>query len=102
MAIRTRERAYLIALVWSMTDDLAVMPYAISRHGTRQDEGGTGVTWTCTCPHYVHRGSTCKHLRILFASVQRGTLDPRYTLTDRGRELITPALAKAIERRQGR
>jgi len=80
-----------IAIVWSFKNDLAEIPYKIISKGSTKKDGGKGIIWSCSCPHFVNRGKrTCKHLTTLKEKAKDGTIlsDDRYQLTDIGKAIL--------------
>jgi hypothetical protein len=104
MPTPAQRRDNLVALVYSFSDDLLAVPYAITRDAgkplTRGKlmRGKPSILWQCSCPYNSIRGVACKHLRTLWASVQRGAVDQRYTLTALGETLVNTALEQAAQR----
>lgn len=54
--IKPDQRSALIALVWPESNSDAEIPYQV-RFGVRENG------WSCTCPHHIYRGASCKHIK---------------------------------------
>lgn len=79
------EHAIAKVLSFSLDD----VSYVVGRVGKPKAVGGKGVTWGCTCPHWVNRLSQqpgqppCKHLMAVFRVV-------REAKTDHGGKVVLP------------
>jgi hypothetical protein len=79
----TIETAYTCRtnIYWSTKVDssrITKPPYTVRWEVTPEKEAQYG--WTCTCPHYQHRQTPCRHIRQVMVSGQRcgwnAALDP--------------------------
>ncbi|MCZ2224767.1 MAG: hypothetical protein LC122_14180 [Chitinophagales bacterium] len=74
-----------IAFVWSFTDIVQEVPYRIER----KLSGRNNYKLTCSCPYFVNRRKTCKHITMFNNLKDCGLLgyDKRFTVTDFGKEI---------------
>ena len=67
----------IIAKVFSSSNDVLI--YTIEQHGSNKRDGGSGLNYSCNCPHFAFRKKTCKHILAAKEAMQ-GIEHPEVTL----------------------